>query len=148
MMLYQLLVQDSMLFVFPSRRRHTRFDCDWSSDVCSSDLGIFGLSPDGTLVWGRGVHNGVREGFVVEFASGYLATCTEPEVYSAPAATIGSGVVTFFSNGYYIIAETALPEDAPTGISGFERGQYKWDATTGAISFFTLVDTGGDYGLS
>src|SRR2546430_9225950 len=22
---------------FPSRRRHTRFDCDWSSDVCSSD---------------------------------------------------------------------------------------------------------------
>src|SRR5205085_2995941 len=21
------------------RRRHTRFDCDWSSDVCSSDLG-------------------------------------------------------------------------------------------------------------
>src|SRR5205085_5745050 len=20
-------------------RRHTRFDCDWSSDVCSSDLG-------------------------------------------------------------------------------------------------------------
>src|SRR3989475_10418630 len=30
-----------MLFVcffFSSRRRHTRFDCDWSSDVCSSDL--------------------------------------------------------------------------------------------------------------
>src|SRR2546430_9568633 len=23
---------------FSSRRRHTRFDCDWSSDVCSSDL--------------------------------------------------------------------------------------------------------------
>src|SRR2546430_1989510 len=22
---------------FSSRRRHTRFDCDWSSDVCSSD---------------------------------------------------------------------------------------------------------------
>src|SRR5205085_8784403 len=22
------------------RRRHTRFDCDWSSDVCSSDLAI------------------------------------------------------------------------------------------------------------
>src|SRR2546430_7581798 len=29
-------------FVFSSRRRHTRFDCDWSSDVCSSDL-----MPDG-----------------------------------------------------------------------------------------------------
>src|SRR2546430_2872800 len=28
-----------ILFFFSSRRRHTRFDCDWSSDVCSSDLG-------------------------------------------------------------------------------------------------------------
>src|SRR2546430_9678259 len=27
-------------FFFSSRRRHTRFDCDWSSDVCSSDLGL------------------------------------------------------------------------------------------------------------
>src|SRR2546430_7892358 len=26
-------------FFFSSRRRHTTFDCDWSSDVCSSDLG-------------------------------------------------------------------------------------------------------------
>src|SRR2546430_907056 len=25
------------LVFFSSRRRHTRFDCDWSSDVCSSD---------------------------------------------------------------------------------------------------------------
>src|SRR2546430_14088914 len=28
----------SSMFFFSSRRRHTRFDCDWSSDVCSSDL--------------------------------------------------------------------------------------------------------------
>src|SRR2546430_10833527 len=28
-----------VVFFFSSRRRHTRFDCDWSSDVCSSDLG-------------------------------------------------------------------------------------------------------------
>src|SRR5438270_890351 len=27
-------------FFFSSRRRHTRFDCDWSSDVCSSDLAL------------------------------------------------------------------------------------------------------------
>src|SRR5438477_5639946 len=27
-----------MLFFFSSRRRHTRLTCDWSSDVCSSDL--------------------------------------------------------------------------------------------------------------
>src|SRR5256886_12069308 len=30
------------LFFFSSRRRHTRFDCDWSSDVCSSDLDLTG----------------------------------------------------------------------------------------------------------
>src|SRR2546430_6962 len=28
------------VFFFSSRRRHTRFDCDWSSDVCSSDLAL------------------------------------------------------------------------------------------------------------
>src|SRR5256886_5381081 len=31
-------VTDDGFFFFSSRRRHTRFDCDWSSDVCSSDL--------------------------------------------------------------------------------------------------------------
>src|SRR3989475_11302596 len=30
--------EDELIFFFSSRRRHTRFDCDWSSDVCSSDL--------------------------------------------------------------------------------------------------------------
>src|SRR5689334_23642075 len=29
----------SVFFFFSSRRRHTRWNCDWSSDVCSSDLG-------------------------------------------------------------------------------------------------------------
>src|SRR5207253_6278897 len=28
-----------MVFFFSSRRRHTRWPRDWSSDVCSSDLG-------------------------------------------------------------------------------------------------------------
>src|SRR5690606_41133216 len=30
-------------FFFSSRRRHTRFSRDWSSDVCSSDLGLLAL---------------------------------------------------------------------------------------------------------
>src|SRR6267143_1259034 len=29
----------SCFFFFSSRRRHTSWNCDWSSDVCSSDLG-------------------------------------------------------------------------------------------------------------
>src|SRR5256886_3618445 len=35
------------MFFFSSRRRHTRFDCDWSSDVCSSDLTAFNADFDG-----------------------------------------------------------------------------------------------------
>src|SRR3712207_8343437 len=31
------------VFFFSSRRRHTRYWRDWSSDVCSSDLGGIGM---------------------------------------------------------------------------------------------------------
>src|SRR3712207_1556451 len=34
-----------MWFFFSSRRRHTRYWRDWSSDVCSSDLGAFYAFP-------------------------------------------------------------------------------------------------------
>src|SRR5689334_23802627 len=36
-------------FFFSSRRRHTRWNCDWSSDVCSSDLGPLGLPAVGQV---------------------------------------------------------------------------------------------------
>src|SRR5260370_22281906 len=40
-------------FFFSSRRRHTRFKCDWSSDVCSSDLNSPSASSvDGEFLWG------------------------------------------------------------------------------------------------
>src|SRR5690606_40813412 len=31
---------ECLIFFFSSRRRHTRFSRDWSSDVCSSDLPV------------------------------------------------------------------------------------------------------------
>src|SRR5687768_2931918 len=34
-----MMLASSTLFFFSSRRRHTRCSRDWSSDVCSSDLG-------------------------------------------------------------------------------------------------------------
>src|SRR5689334_4652332 len=39
MVLNRFGICDSVVvFFFSSRRRHTRWNCDWSSDVCSSDL--------------------------------------------------------------------------------------------------------------
>src|SRR5467141_3329581 len=37
---YIVSVSSLFYFFFSSRRRHTRFKCDWSSDVCSSDLRV------------------------------------------------------------------------------------------------------------
>src|SRR5690242_14676580 len=33
-----VMIVAALTFFFSSRRRHTRLTCDWSSDVCSSDL--------------------------------------------------------------------------------------------------------------
>src|SRR2546427_8390695 len=44
-----------LFFFFSSRRRHTRFDCDWSSDVCSSDL--LGQLPAWARLGERPAHN-------------------------------------------------------------------------------------------
>src|SRR5438477_12212858 len=46
-----------MRFFFSSRRRHTRLTCDWSSDVCSSDLAflklLLPLLDSGVVCWQR-----------------------------------------------------------------------------------------------
>src|SRR5690606_30319149 len=58
----------SCFFFFSSRRRHTRFSRDWSSDVCSSDLktalGIYLIAAIATmLVWGSETYAGVGTGY-------------------------------------------------------------------------------------
>src|ERR671927_1596255 len=37
-MRFKFFTENDFFFFFSSRRRHTRSLCDWSSDVCSSDL--------------------------------------------------------------------------------------------------------------
>src|SRR5689334_23473368 len=57
---YLFLVNFVFYFFFSSRRRHTRWNCDWSSDVCSSDLGFCQLPElpplPSDLELGRGEH--------------------------------------------------------------------------------------------
>src|SRR5690606_10386061 len=47
-----------VLFFFSSRRRHTRFSRDWSSDVCSSDLFFDRHSRSGQILLNAAAHGG------------------------------------------------------------------------------------------
>src|SRR4051812_11472154 len=49
-------------FFFSSRRRHTRLTCDWSSDVCSSDLAVL-FNIFGGITRCDEVANGLVEAF-------------------------------------------------------------------------------------
>src|SRR6266487_5269160 len=87
----------SMLFFFffSSRRRHTRWTGDWSSDVCSSDLGL--LAEDARDVF-RGQIGAVRggdaevarhvlEAIGLEVARAHVVELGEdPGVHDVPAA--------------------------------------------------------------
>lgn len=57
-----------------------------------SALGINGISEDGTLVWGDGLHNGNTEGYIMEFSSGYLSAIPEPSTYAALAGAAALGL--------------------------------------------------------
>src|SRR5436190_15675857 len=58
-----------MSFFFSSRRRHTRSLCDWSSDVCSSDLSFGDRQMIGTSaemkVLDADINRAARSGHVV-----------------------------------------------------------------------------------
>src|SRR2546427_5404917 len=86
--LYTLSIVFSVFFFFfSSRRRHTRFDCDWSSDVCSSDL-----LPDGTVwVVGGNPQRGTYEQHMEIYSPAYLfnadgSLATRPTIAGVPGA--------------------------------------------------------------
>src|SRR6266566_6523206 len=54
-LLFWFLLSGMLFFFFSSRRRHTRLQGDWSSDVCSSDLGrLVRVAPVADLVGAHG----------------------------------------------------------------------------------------------
>src|SRR5690606_1467162 len=76
----------SVYFFFSSRRRHTRFSRDWSSDVCSSDLaphpnctcGFYALPSKRDLmmtytIMGNAIALVQLSGTVIEHENGYRA---------------------------------------------------------------------------
>jgi hypothetical protein len=115
---------------------------------------VEGISSDGMRIWGSGVHNGNREGFIVEFPAGYLAAyAASPPAQSIVGSysntdntTEGANVIIFMANGTYYQIQDAPAADAPSGVDGFERGTYTWDPVTHAFTLTTLLDTNGDEG--
>src|SRR5690606_41072840 len=69
------VVAAGLIFFFSSRRRHTRFSRDWSSDVCSSDLRV---SVSG------GPPRPITRG---------------PDIEWAPTPTADGGAIAFFRSG-------------------------------------------------
>src|SRR5260370_32871303 len=104
----QLIWQITHLyFFFSSRRRHTRFKCDWSSDVCSSDLSITAKTPLGPATQ----QASLRRDVVVTNPDGTSATLTAGFSYFVPplsiatvsptvGATGGGTVVTITGTGF------------------------------------------------
>src|SRR5260221_3953086 len=60
------------LFFFSSRRRHTRSLCDWSSDVCSSDLPA---KEEPILVQGKVTQSLANTQFRVKLDNGHEVIC-------------------------------------------------------------------------
>src|SRR3712207_7546084 len=81
------------LFFFSSRRRHTRYWPDWSSDVCSSDLGIIlGFDADGGLL---GVIAGLALVTAFAFGLAWIFT-TIGLIMRTPNAVLNAGFMALF----------------------------------------------------
>src|SRR5205807_3194565 len=82
-------------FFFSSRRRHTRLQGDWSSDVCSSDLVSFGgISRRQTYSRSKGARQ----------RRGEMAIDSIKSVAVLGAGTMGNGIAQVFARaGYQVI---------------------------------------------
>src|SRR5256885_11214521 len=101
-----------IIFFFSSRRRHTRLQGDWSSDVCSSDL----EQPD------AGVHHG-RKGFlaaVEQFVGGF----EDFRVLVDEIVAHGNQVITY---------HRTVARGSGSGATFEQRGAGVWTLRNGSI---------------
>src|SRR5216683_4668989 len=98
-----------MFFFFSSRRRHTRSDRDWSSDVCSSDLGaINGVTPSLTVVVWIGVVTGLMAALIAVAQSDIkriLAYSTVSQLglmmVSLGVGGVAAGIMHLLAHGFF-----------------------------------------------
>src|SRR5436309_10371638 len=99
-----------LFFFFSSRRRHTRFSRDWSSDVCSSDLAIF-TSTDAATWTSRtsGILDQVYQG--IAFGNGTFVAVGLQDVLS------GVGAIATSTNGITWTRPASLPIATLSGVT-------------------------------
>src|SRR2546430_8786025 len=112
--------RSSRSFFFSSRRRHTRFDCDWSSDVCSSDL--FGSQCMVVAIDARAVAETPRR-WVVYVNGGRVSTGLDAVAWAQRAVDLGAGEILLTSidqdgtqDGYELRLTRAVSDAVPVPV--------------------------------
>jgi hypothetical protein len=120
----------------------------------------FAINTDGE--WGAS-HTGITHATVSGNNLTFFGADTPPEgfviprLFSAQNSIVGSWygadpdgddqlVFTFLADGTYLLADKGTPDS--DGQSGMEQGTYTWNPATGALTYSTLVNTNGEWGLS
>src|SRR2546430_8663837 len=100
---------------YSSRRRHTRFDCDWSSDVCSSDLrGDDRIVPEipKTIALSIAIGNpadGMFAARAIRATGGWAQAVTDPELVAGIRVLAeDTGVFAETAGGVTVAAALAL----------------------------------------
>src|SRR5450432_3789915 len=151
-------------FFFSSRRRHTRSDRDWSSDVCSSDLSISnsqnlcagtpapftGSTPTGgtgtyTYQWYLNTGSGwfaIGGATGINYASGPLAQATQflRQVTSGACAAINSTAITVT-----ILPPTSTLDPSNTTVCAGTNATFTVVATGSGLSYQWQVNTGSGW---
>src|SRR3712207_5696841 len=71
-------MENVVSFFFSSRRRHTRYWRDWSSDVCSSDLGIVSRIAGAEVAYIENPRNEAAENDLAVMNQGFLGMGLNP----------------------------------------------------------------------
>src|SRR5439155_14197769 len=88
-----------VVFFFSSRRRHTRWPRDWSSDVCSSDLGRSSSNV------GRSA-SAMPDGQIISFTNGVARVLSRADLKDIDAWQLAFAGKTKDHRFYEIVADT------------------------------------------
>src|SRR5690348_250424 len=120
-----------MLFFFSSRRRHTRWTGDWSSDVCSSDLNTISVAI--TLAASLTYVSSAGTGWSIG-AVGQVVTATRATIAASAAPTF---TITVTAGNTSVTATTT---GACTGANFNEADATHNTTVTRPTTSVTLVD--------